>query len=302
MHAGLYLFLLVQAISGYVRVTTGGFPIETLEALGIPPLLPKAEGVGEIASTVHLVSAICLMVLIAMHVERGGVSWAGQAGRGLLDDVAADRAEAAEGTPLPETLVVHMELSGRMECICAMRRASAQRCCAAVGYTILVGKPREDTLPFDRLGRRHLAKNDMAQRLSRNRALRRCRPWWGRLAYGALLRSSARLRAPVAKMKTNRGATYEKETVTLDGTRVRGLHLHALPTGVFRARHRRAERMPAPRTAPFTSKVQPEMRWRSSTPSRAIRGSGAPCHTFSRTSNGAGASTDVVPVIIIGVE
>lgn len=68
VHAGLYVFLLLQAISGYVRVTTGGFPIETLESVGIPPLLPKAERVGEIASTVHLVSFVCLMVLIAMHV------------------------------------------------------------------------------------------------------------------------------------------------------------------------------------------------------------------------------------------
>ena len=51
MHAGLYFFLILQAVSGYVRVTTGGFPIEALEALGIPPLLPKAEGVGKIAST-----------------------------------------------------------------------------------------------------------------------------------------------------------------------------------------------------------------------------------------------------------
>jgi cytochrome b561 len=68
VHASLYLFLLVQAISGYVRVTTGGFPIETLEQVGIPPLLPKAEGVGRIASTVHAISAVCLMVLIAMHV------------------------------------------------------------------------------------------------------------------------------------------------------------------------------------------------------------------------------------------
>ena len=35
VHAGLYLFLIVQAVSGYVRVTTGGFPLELLEALGI---------------------------------------------------------------------------------------------------------------------------------------------------------------------------------------------------------------------------------------------------------------------------
>src|SRR6478752_6879316 len=43
VHGALYFFLLLQAASGYVRITTGGFPIEALRALGIPPLLPKAE-------------------------------------------------------------------------------------------------------------------------------------------------------------------------------------------------------------------------------------------------------------------
>ena len=69
VQGALYFFLLLQACSGYVRVTTGGFPIEALEAVGIPPLLPKAEGVGKVASVVHEVSAICLIVLIAMHVS-----------------------------------------------------------------------------------------------------------------------------------------------------------------------------------------------------------------------------------------
>ena len=69
VHGALYFFLILQAVSGYVRVTTGGFPIEGLEALGIPPLLPKAEGVGKIASGVHQASAICLILLIVMHVS-----------------------------------------------------------------------------------------------------------------------------------------------------------------------------------------------------------------------------------------
>jgi cytochrome b561 len=68
VHVLLYTFLLIMAVSGYVRVTTGGFPIETLESVGIPPLLPKSEGIGDIASTIHRISAFCLMALIAMHV------------------------------------------------------------------------------------------------------------------------------------------------------------------------------------------------------------------------------------------
>jgi cytochrome b561 len=68
VHALLYLFLLVQAVSGYVRVTTGGFPIEALRVLGIPPLLPKDEAVARVAETVHAGSALVLIALIAVHV------------------------------------------------------------------------------------------------------------------------------------------------------------------------------------------------------------------------------------------
>ena len=95
VHAGLYFFLIVQAVSGYVRVTTGGFPIEALKALGIPPLLPKAEGVARAASTVHAVGAA------ADRADRdarrgGGLSRARPARRGLLADVAADRAKGGQ--------------------------------------------------------------------------------------------------------------------------------------------------------------------------------------------------------------
>ncbi len=31
VHVALYFFLILQGVSGYVRVTTGGFPIETLQ-------------------------------------------------------------------------------------------------------------------------------------------------------------------------------------------------------------------------------------------------------------------------------
>lgn len=68
VHVGLYAFLLLQAASGYVRVTTGGFPIEALRAVGIPPLLPKSEAVAHAASLLHLLSAWVLMALVAAHV------------------------------------------------------------------------------------------------------------------------------------------------------------------------------------------------------------------------------------------
>jgi cytochrome b561 len=69
VHAGLYLLLIVMGVSGYVRVTTGGFPIEALEAVGVPPLLPKNERVAEVASWIHLTAVIGLLGLIFVHVS-----------------------------------------------------------------------------------------------------------------------------------------------------------------------------------------------------------------------------------------
>ena len=68
VHALLYVFLLVMAVSGYVRVTTGGFPIEFLNWIGIPPLLPRSEGVAEAAKMVHATAKYGLIVLIFAHV------------------------------------------------------------------------------------------------------------------------------------------------------------------------------------------------------------------------------------------
>jgi len=75
VHAGLYLLLLVMAVSGYVRVTTGGFPIESLNALGIPPLFAKNEAVAAVAKAIHGTAIWLLLALIAMHV--GAAAWHG---------------------------------------------------------------------------------------------------------------------------------------------------------------------------------------------------------------------------------
>lgn len=66
-HIALYAALLIMAVSGYVRVTTGGFPIEFLDAVGIPPLLPEMEGVSKIASGVHAATKVVLIGLVAAH-------------------------------------------------------------------------------------------------------------------------------------------------------------------------------------------------------------------------------------------
>lgn len=68
VHFGLYAILLTMAISGYVRVTAGGFPIELLNALGIPPLLAKDEALATAAKAVHATAAWALAGLILVHV------------------------------------------------------------------------------------------------------------------------------------------------------------------------------------------------------------------------------------------
>ncbi len=68
VHFGLYAGLLTMAVTGYVRVITGGFPIELLNAIGVPPLLPKNEGVAEIAKVIHRSAGLVLLGLIVLHV------------------------------------------------------------------------------------------------------------------------------------------------------------------------------------------------------------------------------------------
>ncbi len=67
-HIGLYAMLLLMPLSGYVRVRAGGFPIEGLDALGVPPLVPRSDALAEFAKDVHFFAAYGFIVLIVMHV------------------------------------------------------------------------------------------------------------------------------------------------------------------------------------------------------------------------------------------
>ncbi len=68
VHVLLYALLMVMAVSGYTRVTAGGFPIELLNAFGIPPLLPRDEALANAAKAVHATSIWALITLILGHV------------------------------------------------------------------------------------------------------------------------------------------------------------------------------------------------------------------------------------------
>ena len=67
-HAFLYTLIVIMPISGYVRVRSGGFPIELLDAMGIGTLLPKSDAVANAAKSLHYAGAWALVILVAMHV------------------------------------------------------------------------------------------------------------------------------------------------------------------------------------------------------------------------------------------
>jgi len=68
VHWGLYAMLLVMAISGYVRVRAGGFPVEMLDALNVPALVPRSDALAETAQTIHANARYVLIALIAVHI------------------------------------------------------------------------------------------------------------------------------------------------------------------------------------------------------------------------------------------
>ncbi|WP_341367949.1 cytochrome b [Yoonia sp. BS5-3] len=67
-HIGLYALLLIMPLAGYVRVRAGGFPIEALDAMGIPSFVPRSEALAEFAKAVHYYGAYAFTALILMHI------------------------------------------------------------------------------------------------------------------------------------------------------------------------------------------------------------------------------------------
>ena len=71
VQATLYALLLVMAVSGYVRVRAGGFPVEMLDALGVPAMVPRSEALAETAQRVHGTARFPLAALILLHIGAG---------------------------------------------------------------------------------------------------------------------------------------------------------------------------------------------------------------------------------------
>lgn len=67
-HALLYVLLVVMPVSGFVRVRSGGFPIELLDRLGAGPWLAKSERLADIAQGIHAAGAFVLIAVLALHI------------------------------------------------------------------------------------------------------------------------------------------------------------------------------------------------------------------------------------------
>ncbi len=67
-HVALYVLLVVMPLAGYVRVKAGGFPIETLDAMGLPSLVPRSDALAEVAKAVHFYGALAIAAFVVLHV------------------------------------------------------------------------------------------------------------------------------------------------------------------------------------------------------------------------------------------
>ena len=67
-HGLLYALLFVMPVAGYVRVRAGGFPIEALDAMGVPALVPKSEALAGFAKAVHSYGASAIAALVVLHI------------------------------------------------------------------------------------------------------------------------------------------------------------------------------------------------------------------------------------------
>lgn len=67
-HVLLYAAVLVMAVSGYVRVVAGGFPLEWFDALGVPRVVPRSDALAATAKTIHWAAHYVVIAVVVLHV------------------------------------------------------------------------------------------------------------------------------------------------------------------------------------------------------------------------------------------
>lgn len=67
-HWLLYGLLLAMALSGFIRVTAGGFPLEVFDRFGIQNLVPRSDTLAETGKRIHAFLRYPLIALILLHI------------------------------------------------------------------------------------------------------------------------------------------------------------------------------------------------------------------------------------------
>jgi cytochrome b561 len=67
-HAFMYVLMVVAVVTGYVHVVGLGFPMELLDYLGVPPLIPRMEGLAVASSFIHRFTVFVLTGVVGVHV------------------------------------------------------------------------------------------------------------------------------------------------------------------------------------------------------------------------------------------
>lgn len=67
-HWLLYGLLLAMAVSGFIRVAAGGFPIELFDRFGIRNLVPRSDDLAATAKQAHALLRFPLIALIVLHI------------------------------------------------------------------------------------------------------------------------------------------------------------------------------------------------------------------------------------------
>jgi cytochrome b561 len=68
-HIAIYAALFTMVVSGYLRTVGDGYPIELVDALGIPPLISEMPRLAAVMLVVHQTVVVVLVALVAVHVS-----------------------------------------------------------------------------------------------------------------------------------------------------------------------------------------------------------------------------------------
>ena len=67
-HLAIYALLVTMVVSGYLRTVGDDYPIELMDVLGIPTLLPTMPDVAAAMLVVHQFAVFALVGLVAVHI------------------------------------------------------------------------------------------------------------------------------------------------------------------------------------------------------------------------------------------